>query len=160
VTRAFGKPDVTLDYGLEDLIAEVFSHVFGDEMGQTVTCVEHGQEDARQRKRGIEPCPDQADRVQQVAEASMAKYSHWSGTITLSAATRALTVRRPKDGGQSMITNHNVVSSRAGRCATFLSVFERYELDLYADEVLARGDYLEGRDRRADDDVVKRYFAD
>jgi len=47
-----------------------------------------------------------------------------------------------------------------GVAQPFLSVFERYELDLYADEVLARGDYLEGRDRRADDDVVKRYFAD
>ena len=33
---------------------------------------------------------------------SSAKYSHWMGMSTASAAARALTVSRPRDGGQSM----------------------------------------------------------
>ena len=34
---------------------------------------------------------------------SRAKYSHWTGTITESAAVRALTVIKPKEGEQSII---------------------------------------------------------
>ena len=47
-----------------------------------------------------------SDRVSSsCASPSSAKYSVWTGTMTLSAATRALTVSGPSDGGQSNSVN-------------------------------------------------------
>src|SRR5262249_46507631 len=46
VARGFGETDVAGDDGAEDLVAEEFAEVGGDELGEVGAVVKHGEEDA------------------------------------------------------------------------------------------------------------------
>ena len=55
--------------------------------------------------------------------------------MTLSAATSALIVRRPRDGGQSMMVQPLVVGSGERRLEPALALLDPDQLDLGADQV-------------------------
>ena len=73
------------------------------------------------------------------ASPSSAKYSHWSGTMTPSAATRPFSVRSPSDGGQSMMTcSYSPATAASASRSRDSRRSDAGQLDLGADQVAAR----------------------
>ena len=100
--RRLAEADVARDHGVEDELREVLAHLALDVARQARAAVVHRQQHAGDGQARVELALDRAPSVSsRPARPSSAKYSVWTGTITRSAATSALTVSGPSDGGQS-----------------------------------------------------------
>ena len=87
------------------------------------------------------------------ASPSSAKYSQLSGMSTASAATRALSVSSPSDGGVSMNTKSKRRAKRLEDVAeATLAIRERDELDFGAGQIPVGGNQAEVLDPRVDDE--------
>ena len=81
------------------------AHIGGDQVGEIVAPVVHGQHDALESSLGLSArCTRSIVRISWLRPSS-AKNSHCSGTSTASAATSALIVSRFSEGGQSIRTS-------------------------------------------------------
>ena len=69
VARRLGDADVAGDDGLVDLVAEEAARVGGDQVGEVVAAVEHGQHDPLQHQRRVEAAFDDVDRAHELADA-------------------------------------------------------------------------------------------
>ena len=67
--RRLGDADVTRNNGFIDLLAEVRAHVAGDEIGELVAFVEHGEDDALDTQMRIKGSANPIDGPHQMADA-------------------------------------------------------------------------------------------
>ena len=65
----FGDADVAGDDGFVDLVAEEAAGIGGDQVGQVVAAVEHGQHDSLQAQAGVEAAADEVDGAHDLADA-------------------------------------------------------------------------------------------
>ena len=93
---------------------------------------------------------------------SSAKNSHCSGTSKWRAATRALTVSSPSDGGQSimMMSQRPSGASSNAWLEAVGAIGQRDHFDLGARQVDRGGEQVEPRDARGDDGVLDLHFAE
>ena len=102
VARRLAEADVARDHGVEHQRREVRADLALDVLGELRARVVHRQQHARDGQARVELALDQRQRVEQAGEALRARSTRSGpGTITRSAATSALTVNGPSDGGQS-----------------------------------------------------------
>ena len=116
----------------------------------------------RLRCRGWDSAPPRMRRMvpTRSARPSSAKYSQCSGIRTASAATSALSVRRPSDGGQSMKMNSKSRSQRVQLpLEPAFALEHRHHLDFGAREVAVGRNQVKVRDRCRHDPGVADVLA-
>jgi hypothetical protein len=108
VAGRFAQGHVAVDHRVEHELLEVRLHFLHHLVGQAQAAVVHGEQHALDHQFGVQALLDDLDGVEQLAQPSNAKYSHCTGTITLSAATRAVH-RNQAQGGRAVDDDEVVV---------------------------------------------------
>ena len=162
VARRLGQADVARDHGVEHDLAEHRADVRATP-DRSAGC---GDRTSSARRPGSTSPGLKRARMRSTVVSSWlsppsAKNSHCSGTSSASAATIALIVSRPSDGGQSISTT----SHRGRRCAATAvqpvrALVEFDQFDLGARQIDRRRDDVEPRHARRDHGFVERRFAD
>ena len=101
VARRLGDPDAARHHRLEHPRGQVLAQLALDVLREAGAVVVHRDQDARHLEAGLSSRRTSFSVSRNWTRPSSARYSAWTGTITLSAATRALTATGPSDGGQS-----------------------------------------------------------
>ena len=99
--RRLPHAHVARDDGLEDELGEVLADLPFNITGKPRAAVVHRQDHSPDRQPRVQLARISESVSSSCASPSSAKYSVCTGTITLSAATSALTVIGPSEGGQS-----------------------------------------------------------
>ena len=106
VARRLAEPDVARDDGVEDELREVLAHLALDVLRQPRAPVVHRQDHPRDREPRVELALDQARACRAGRPDPRARSTRSApGRSRWSAATSALTVSGPSDGGQSSSVN-------------------------------------------------------
>ena len=113
--RSFSQSDAPWYDGPANQLFQGLPDLFGDLAGEIRPVVVHCQDDSLDFKGGIEIRPNLVQGVEKVRIPSMQKTRFGRGTRTESAAVRALMVKKPREGGQSMriILNFGLALSKA-----------------------------------------------
>ncbi len=100
---SFSESYIPWDYGLEDLLLEVILNLFLDLLGELCAEVKHRQYYAQDLDIRIELLLNDIDRLDELSKTFESIILTLDRDNDLIYAVRALIVRRPRDGGQSMM---------------------------------------------------------
>ena len=123
--RRLAEADVPRHDGGKHFFPEMPADLLEDLAGEVRAFVPHRRDDPRDLEVGLRLSLTRSIVARSSETPSSAKYSHWMGTTTPSAAVSALTVRRPSEGGQSTNTKSN--SRRSGSSCSLSRYSRRSE---------------------------------